>query len=188
MLRSPASRPHSECGKIVLKDRYDQRWLERLWAAHAGHIRAYLQRRVAPGDVDDLLSEIYLVAWRHREQKPMADLPWLYGIGRKVVSTHYRATERRGNLRTRLEHHLKTSGDDSTGPGDYEEITSSLSALNPDDREILLLSAWEGLTPAEIAKVFGTTSPAMRMRLSRARKRFESLFLDNDPNLEGAPQ
>jgi RNA polymerase sigma-70 factor, ECF subfamily len=168
-----------------VKDRHDERWLEELWTAHAGRLRAYLQRRVATADVDDLLSEVFLVAWRHRKQKPNADLPWLYGIARKVVSTHYRASERRGRLRTRIEFEGR-SGISTWMPSSHLELSSALEALEPDDREILLLSAWEGLTPSEIAKALGTTSPAMRMRLSRARKRFESLFSDHDPNFEGA--
>lgn len=171
-----------------MNERYNERWLESLWTDHAGHVRAYLQRRVAPTDVDDLLSEVFLVAWRHRERKPRSDLPWLYGIGRKVLSTHYRATERRGKLRTRMEGDAKTSRTNASEPARSTEIASVLASLDPNDREVLLLFAWEGLSPTEIARVFGTTSPAMRMRLSRARKRFESALLDVDPNLEGAPR
>jgi DNA-directed RNA polymerase specialized sigma24 family protein len=39
------------------------------------------------------------------------------------------------------------------------------------DRELLLLVAWEGLTPAEAAAVLGISQVAARTRLHRARKR-----------------
>jgi len=48
-------------------------------------------------------------------------------------------------------------------------VERALSTLAPLHREVLLLVAYEGLTPADAAAVCGTSSEAMRQRLSRAR-------------------
>jgi RNA polymerase sigma-70 factor (ECF subfamily) len=48
-------------------------------------------------------------------------------------------------------------------------IERALSALAPRYREVVLLVAHEGLTPADAAAVCGTTPEALRQRLSRAR-------------------
>jgi len=48
-------------------------------------------------------------------------------------------------------------------------ISASLDRLKPSDREIIELSAWEQLTPAEIAAVIGMKSGAVRVRLHRIR-------------------
>ena len=47
----------------------------------------------------------------------------------------------------------------------------ALDALSPKDRELLMLVAWEGLSPAEIAVTLGVSSNVVRKRLFRARKR-----------------
>lgn len=58
-------------------------------------------------------------------------------------------------------------------------IDSVLAALDPLDAEVLRLTVWEELTPAEIAVVIGTTSGAVRTRLMRARRRAQDLFIQS---------
>ena len=48
-------------------------------------------------------------------------------------------------------------------------LKAALSALRPYDREVLLLVAWEGLTPAEAAVALGIPHGTARSRLHRAR-------------------
>lgn len=43
--------------------------------------------------------------------------------------------------------------------------------LAPTDQEVLRLTAWEGLAPAEIARVLGISPNAAAIRLHRARGR-----------------
>ena len=163
----------------------DKAWFDRLWNVDAGNVRAYLQRRVQLSDVDDLLSEVFVVAWRHRDRKPNSELSWLYGISRRVVSTHYRGAQRRNDLEVKLNHQPATLADEFARSDLRSEIAEALAILDPDDRELLLLTAWEGLTPKEIAIATESNSPAVRMRLSRARSRFEQA-LTAEPHVKGA--
>jgi RNA polymerase sigma-70 factor (ECF subfamily) len=48
-------------------------------------------------------------------------------------------------------------------------ILTPLAALPVRDREILTMTAWEGLTPKQIAAVMGTSANIVRVRLHRAR-------------------
>jgi RNA polymerase sigma-70 factor (ECF subfamily) len=171
--------------KELMSTKRDKAWFDGLWNVNAGNMRAYLQRRVQPSDVDDLLSEVFVVAWRHRDRKPNTELPWLYGIGRKVVSTHYRGAQRRDDLEAKLDHEPTALADEFARSDLRSEIADALAALGHDDRELLLLTAWEGLTPKEIAVATGSNSPAVRMRLSRARSRFEQALL-SEPHVKGA--
>ena len=41
------------------------------------------------------------------------------------------------------------------------------------DREILTMTAWEGLTPKQIARVMGMSANVVRVRLHRARARLK---------------
>jgi RNA polymerase sigma factor (sigma-70 family) len=55
-------------------------------------------------------------------------------------------------------------------------LNSSLNALRPEDREVLMLVAWEGLTPSEAAITLGIPSGTARWRLHRARRIFRTSF------------
>ena len=55
-------------------------------------------------------------------------------------------------------------------------VHEALSHLTRRDREILLLAEWEGLSPAEIARVMGCLTVTARGRLHRARHRFRTAY------------
>jgi RNA polymerase sigma-70 factor (ECF subfamily) len=50
-------------------------------------------------------------------------------------------------------------------------VLRALAELPEDDREVLVLVAWQGLSPKDAARVVGCSSAAFRVRLHRARKR-----------------
>jgi RNA polymerase sigma-70 factor (ECF subfamily) len=50
-------------------------------------------------------------------------------------------------------------------------VREALAELPANDREVLVLTAWEQLTPAEIAVVLGVPAATVRTRLHRARNR-----------------
>jgi RNA polymerase sigma-70 factor (ECF subfamily) len=53
-------------------------------------------------------------------------------------------------------------------------VHEALGRLSADDRELVTLIAWEGLTPAEAATVLGLSSGTARVRLHRARTRLRA--------------
>ena len=65
-----------------------------------------------------------------------------------------------------------------SAPADAEEslVYEALRRLGPLDREVLLLSEWEGFSPAQIASVLHCPRVTARGRLHRARRRFRSAF------------
>jgi RNA polymerase sigma-70 factor (ECF subfamily) len=54
-----------------------------------------------------------------------------------------------------------------------DAVLEAIAALRESDREVLLLSAWEGLSPTQIAAVLGISPLAVRSRLHRARARVQ---------------
>jgi RNA polymerase sigma-70 factor (ECF subfamily) len=50
-------------------------------------------------------------------------------------------------------------------------VLRALDSLSDLDRELVTLTTWEGLTPAEAARVVGLTAGTARVRLHRARAR-----------------
>jgi RNA polymerase sigma-70 factor (ECF subfamily) len=133
---------------------------------------AYLTRRSPSEDAADLLAEVYLVAWRRRADLPKGEERrlWLYGVARRLLSEHHRhawrnadAEERAGDPRTPG----CLTEDDRRG----EAVRRALDSLSDLDRELVTLTTWEQLTPAEASRVVGITAGTARVRLHRARAR-----------------
>jgi RNA polymerase sigma-70 factor (ECF subfamily) len=164
--------------RVGLRGSSAQRF-EALYAAHHPQVFGYVLRRCERAeDAADAIAETFLVVWRRLDELP-ADRevrPWLYGVARRVLSNQRRGAQRRSELTERLEAELATrpmpleiayeNADDSD-----LRLAAALAGLREEDREILMLEAWEELRPAEIAVVLRCSQGAARTRLHRARQR-----------------
>ena len=147
---------------------------ERLFRAHYPAVAAYIRRRVEPGLVDDLVNEVFLVAWRRLDQVPQDPRPWLLGVAHNVLGTHIRGARRVRALHERLAS-LEVRWTDFDSPLAGVAVATALRRLRPEDCEALMLVNWEGLTPSEAARVLGERPASFRVRLHRARSRFRAL-------------
>jgi RNA polymerase sigma-70 factor (ECF subfamily) len=149
--------------------RDDREWLEAMWKDHAGKVYAYAARRVGRDAADDVVADTFVVAWRNRVSRPSHELPWLYGVARRVIADRRRSGERLAHLVDRLAENAPAN--DFHDADRRLAAAAALESLSEEDRELLLLAAWEGLGAADAARVLGVTAPSYRMRLSRARRR-----------------
>lgn len=140
---------------------------------------AYAVRRVAdPCDAADVIAETYLVAWRRLDQVPTGEgeRPWLFAVARNVLSNHRRGVRRRDAMVDRLRADLALV---VPAPSEPSALAGALARLKPDDKELLLLLAWDGLTQEQAAAALGISHNALRVRLHRARTRLRT-HLDAD--------
>ena len=149
----------------------DRQRFEALFDAHRRTVLAYALRRVDdPADAADVVAETFLTAWRRLGDVPAEPRPWLLGVARRVLANQRRGARRRTGLAERLGHELAT--EPLAPPSDADlAVRRALARLSDEDREVLLLSGWEGLTPGEIATVIGMRAVTVRSRLHRARRR-----------------
>jgi RNA polymerase sigma factor (sigma-70 family) len=165
---------------------YEERF-RRVYEGAFESLLAYALRRVEqPADAADVVAETFLVAWRRGRQMPdgaEATL-WLYGVARRVLANHHRGGVRRERLGERLRQRLGAGVGGAGDPGHEvsERLTvqGALARLAELDREVLLLTFWEGLEPREAAVVLGVSPVAARARLSRACARFRELMNSAD--------
>jgi len=137
---------------------------ERLFAAHGRDVLAYALRRTDRSSAEEVVAEVFAIAWRRRDRIPTVEpVLWLYAVARRVLANERRASKRREALVVALR-----PVPDSGEPG---PLLEALARLRPDDREVLMLTAWEGLTGAQAAAVLGCSEGAVHTRLHRARAR-----------------
>ena len=141
-------------------------------AEHAVVLRYCLRRVPAPEDAADALAETFLVAWRQLDAVPEGREAryWLLGVARRVVANARRGDLRRDRLADRLRDHLRTAPRPGADP-DGDDVRLALARLGDDDRELLTLVTWEGLTPTEAGRVLGISAGTARVRLHRVRTR-----------------
>jgi RNA polymerase sigma-70 factor (ECF subfamily) len=157
----------------------DEEWFTELVRAHQVAVRTYVGRRIGPGDVDDVVAEVFAAAWRHRGRRfPKPEL-WLYRTAWNSLLHQFRAQRRRERLTARL-FQLPTApaGHDAVAADSEaaETVRACLALLTADDQEMLRLAYWERLTTVEAAYVLGCSPAAVRVRLHRARRRLAALL------------
>ncbi|WP_433650007.1 RNA polymerase sigma factor [Micromonospora zamorensis] len=152
-----------------------------LFDRHGEAVRAFCARRTGSSDAaDDLVSIVFLEAWRRRGEVELVDgnaLPWLYGIARRTMQHRWRTALRHRRALERLTPAPATPdhADEVAGRLDDErhlaQLRAALERLRPPDRDVLLLCVWQGLSYAEAAVALGVPVGTVRSRLSRARSR-----------------
>lgn len=145
------------------------RRFEALFAEHAQAVRAYALRRIDSSTADDIVSEVFVVAFRRLDEIPDEPLPWLLATARRVLANHRRAAGRREALTVQLAAlHASVWRDEGVGE---PELLGALARLSERDREVLLLVAWEDLDPASAAAALRCSKATFAVRLHRARRR-----------------
>jgi RNA polymerase sigma-70 factor (ECF subfamily) len=142
-------------------------------------------------DVDDVLQETLLRAYRHidqfKYQKPGSFMNWLGRIAGNVIAEMGRSQNR---LKRAGEHVRFRSESNPGGPDPAHSHTPSrifseneslslfleqLDQLPEDYRRVILLSKVEGFTTSEVAERLGKSAEATALLLHRAIKRLRTL-------------
>ena len=160
---------------LLARARTEPEILGVIYERHASAVFRYLARRVGYAAAEDLLGEVFAaaVAARLRVQPHLSGsaLPWLYGIAANVV----RAFLRRSRAQSLFDDGSTVDWDAVDARLDATarrgDLRAALSSLSEAEREVLLLVAWDGLSPTEAGVVLGLTPVAARSRLHRARAR-----------------
>jgi RNA polymerase sigma-70 factor (ECF subfamily) len=124
---------------------------EALYSSTRARILAYALRRVpSEQDAADILAETFTVAWRRFDEVPDGDeaILWLYGVARNVLRNYQRSRQRQSRLVEDIAHQVSEARW-SVLPRDEDRLVAlfCLRALEEEDREVLMLTSWEGLSP-----------------------------------------
>lgn len=169
--------------ELVIRSVGEPSAFEALVDRHAVALHGYLARRCGPV-ADDLLSDVWLAAFARRSEYDPELGPlraWLFGIARNHVLAHWRREQVRARAAGEL---AAVAGGDGWEAVDARldaaallpALHQALSELPEVERELLLLTSWEQLTPAEAAQVAGVPAGTARSRLHRARARMRLLL------------
>jgi RNA polymerase sigma-70 factor (ECF subfamily) len=137
----------------------------RLYASYTRLVHGVLLSRVPRDEVDDLLQDVFLVAFRklHTLRDPAAFGPWLAMIARNRAHDYYRHTPDTAELPEDV------AASDPT-EAEAAAILELIQTLPDAYRETLVLRLVEGMTGPEIAARTGLTAASVRVNLHRGMK------------------
>lgn len=161
-----------------------QAQFEQLYRAYADRVHAYALRRTTAAAADDVVAEVFLVAWRKLHKVPDEPLPWLLAVARRVVANRRRSEGRAAALHERLADPAWQPRPAAVSADVDDRVRRALAGLGERDRELLLLIAWEGLRVNEAAKVLGVRAGTLAVRLHRARRRLARVLAEDGIEIE----
>ena len=119
---------------------------------------------------EDLAQDAYLRLWNERGRldwsRPV--LPWL------LVATRRLATDRFRRLRRHLFIEGRPADLDPAIHARWLDVRAAMETLSPTERTALVMTAIEGASYDEAARLLGTSAGALRAAVSRARTKLEN--------------
>ena len=160
---------------------------ERFRASFEEHYRAVARfvrtRGHGSSDAEDIIAATFEVAWKRMDKLPEGReaLPWLLGIARNLSRNAQRKSKREASFVNELSAvtvpWTEMPIEDRAASA---EVMAALAQLPPLDRDLILLVAWDELSPAEAGQVLGLRPVTARSRLHRARRRMTALLKESD--------
>ncbi len=143
-----------------------------LYDAHVRDIYRYLYYRTQHRETaEDLTSHVFMKAldkFSSYDKTRGTFIAWLYRIAKNALIDHYRASRETLDIEDVWD--LQSDTDvvrDAEALERVEKLRPYLQALPKDQRELLLLRLWDGLSYAEIAVIVGKSEDACKMAFSR---------------------
>jgi RNA polymerase sigma factor (sigma-70 family) len=178
---------------LIDRSRRDPGCFAAIFDRHADEILRYAHARLGPDLAEDVTAETFLDAFRRRDRydtsRPDAR-PWLYGIAVRQIGRHRRALSRQLKLlrsapaEVTAEDFDVRAAERVTAEQLRPRLAAVLSGLPRQDRDLLLLVAWAGLSYDEAAEALGLTVSAVKSRLHRIRIKARAALGGVNPALD----
>ena len=130
---------------------------------------------------EDVTSVVFLEAWKRRDVvvlEQRSALPWLLGVANHTSRNATRSLRRYSQALKRLDGHRSLLDDDAVIDRLDAEISLNMvnevaRELNEQEREIVLLVFWSGLSYEAAAVALGVPVGTIRSRVSRTRRKLQ---------------
>jgi len=165
---------------IVLSADGDRGAFEVLYRRYARPVFGLALRRLGDrGRAEDAVQETFASIWRAaRSYKPERGpgAPWLYAVARNAITD-------RGRARTETPAEIPDEPSGDAGPAEQAEagwtswrIHRALEELNDNERSVVELAYWSGLSQSEIAEFLGIPLGTVKTRTRAALARLATLL------------
>jgi RNA polymerase sigma factor (sigma-70 family) len=143
---------------------------------HYTGLVGFFFRRVADRELArDLTAEAFRITWSKSDAGTELSRAFLFGVARNLVGDEWRRRARTGVMEE-LPDELQTPD-----RHDATDVRLVLAALPAAERDVLVLTYWDGWSAAEVAAVLGISRANVWTRLHRARRAFADAWHGTAP-------
>lgn len=151
-----------------------------LFARYKNAVYGYVRRRVNdPGRAEEITQDVFLALVQRRNgyEVQASFRTYLYRIALNRIASEHRKKSRSEALPARPACGRENSGGAAAGdPLVVAQVRRALAQLEPEQREVVVLREYQGLSYEEIAQVLQVPVGTVRSRLFRARMALRDLL------------
>ena len=170
--------------EVIGRSQVDPEAFGAIYDRHAAALLRFLGRRAGAKVAEGLVGELFRIAFERRkafDPSRGSALPWLYGIGSNLLLKHRRGEARRLRANARMVASSKATDRRASAAAldarvMFPRVAEAIEALPDDERQALLLFAWEELPYQSVAEALELPIGTVRSRLNRARARLRELL------------
>lgn len=148
-----------------------------------------LSRRYAPADAEDAVQEIFVDLWKSAvrfDPAVASEAAFIAMISRRRLIDRARSAKRRPEVGRAVADAVPERVDEGASPercAEAAQAVRALDALRPEQREVLLLSACQGLSHDEIAEKIGMPLGTVKAHVRRGLLRVRAALLGDAESL-----
>lgn len=128
---------------------------------------------------EDLTQNLFLRIIRYRESFQPANgsfRSWIYRMARNAHLDHIRQEQRMPGRGNATDEDFPDTGNAGYAEEQYEKLDQALARLQPEHREVLVLSRFQGLKYDEISKIKGLSVSAIKVQVFRALQHLRNFY------------
>lgn len=142
---------------------------EAIFDSFAADVYRYVHRRTLQDDAEDIVAEVFLLAWRKLADIPDGfERPWLYRSAWNLLANSRRKRTELPFAELPREPHMDDIADVVV---DDHGLRRAWQSLSERDQELIRLASWDGLDSKALAAVLSLSVGGATAALSRARER-----------------
>jgi RNA polymerase sigma-70 factor (ECF subfamily) len=148
------------------------------------HLRLYnffLKMGLRSEISQDLTQNLFyrLIKYRHSYKKGNSVKSWIYQIARNLHTDYCNNQKKTNNLFVQTDNYPEEVMAETEGYGedDFERLDRAFSELSDSQREIIVLSRYQGLKYGEISAIINQSVPAIKVAMYRAIRQLRSIYM-----------
>jgi len=128
----------------------------------------------------DLTQNLFyrMIRYRNSYKNEYSVKSWMYQMARNLHIDFCKEEKRSEELFSVTENYQTDISDepDDFPEDDYERLERSLARLNNEQRELIILSRYQGLKYEEISRIVNQSVPAIKVAMHRAIKQLRGIY------------
>jgi RNA polymerase sigma-70 factor, ECF subfamily len=171
---------NQEDKNLIAEAKKEPKKFEKIYRKYSNKVFNYFWYRTGHNKdiAEDLMQETFVRAYTHLPKftnRGYSYLTYLFTIAHNILVDYYRKpkTVPLDSLEAMPEEILQDFKEEAERGYDAESLWKLIQTLSPKERDLVLMRYWNDMSIKEIATVLGSTENAVKLALSRLRKRLK---------------